>query len=173
MRRDAGCGDGLFITISYHNKRFRVPLLPPSSTDTIEGPLIVRFDLLDDEDGDQIQAAQDEIGLLVYEAGKSIWTQLAPPLPDGEKPSDLHSHLYPETSTFRFITNNGKAKLIPHEIEDFDAHDHDPRPGMEIINDRTSPIFIKRYLRSENPRRTRLYYASLSRRERDVLQGRR
>lgn len=131
---DAGCGDGLFITILYHNKRFHVSLLPPSSTDTIEGPLIAKFDFMDDEDGDQIQAAQDEIGLIVYKAGKSIWIQLAPPLPNGEKPSDLHSHLYPETFNFRFITNNGKAELISYEIEDFEVHDHDPRPSMKIIN---------------------------------------
>jgi hypothetical protein len=77
--------------------------------------------LLDDQDKDQIQAAQGEIGLIVYEAGKSIWTQLAPPPPDGEMPSDLHSHLYPETFKLRFIRNNGKAELIPHEFEDFDA----------------------------------------------------
>jgi hypothetical protein len=131
---DAGCGDGLFITILYHSKRFHVSLLPPSSTDTIEGPLIAKFDFMDDEDGDQIQAAQDEIGLIVYKAGKSIWIQLAPPLPNGERPSDLHSYLYPETFNFRFITNNGKAELIRYEIEDFEAHDHDPRPGMKIIN---------------------------------------
>jgi serine/threonine protein kinase len=138
---DTGCGDGLFITILYHNKRFHVSLLPPSSTDTIEEPLIARFEFMDDEDGDEIQAAQDEIGLIVYGAGKSIWTQLAPPLPEGEKPLDLHSHLYPETFTFRFITNNGKAELIPHEIEGFEAYDHDPRPNMKIINDMGLPQY--------------------------------
>jgi len=78
----------------------------------------------------------------VYEAGKSIWTQLAPPVSGGgEKLSDLHSHLYPETFTFCFITKNKKAELIPYEIEDFDVHDHDPRPDMTIINNMGLPQY--------------------------------
>jgi hypothetical protein len=80
---DSGCGDGLFITILYNSKRFHVSLLPPSSPDTIEGPLISKFDSMDDEDEEQVLATQDEIGAIVYEAGKSIWTRLAPLLPDG------------------------------------------------------------------------------------------
>jgi hypothetical protein len=66
---DAGCGDGVFITIWYHSKRFHMSLLPPSTPDTIEGPLITRFDSTPNED---ILAIQDEIEEIVYEAGKSI-----------------------------------------------------------------------------------------------------
>jgi hypothetical protein len=62
---NSGCGDGLFITILYHGKRFHVSLLPPSSSDTIEGPLISKFDSMDDEDEDQILAIQREIEEIV------------------------------------------------------------------------------------------------------------
>ena len=105
----SGRGDGIFITIFYHSKRFHASLLPPSTPDTIEGPLISRFDATADED---IEAIQHEIEKLVYEAGKSIWDQLARPLTDEEKPSDLHSLLYPEPFCFLFTTNDGKAELI-------------------------------------------------------------
>jgi hypothetical protein len=111
----SGRGDGIFITIFYHSKRFHVSLLPPSTPDTIEGPLILRFDATADED---IEAITHEIEKLVYEAGKSIWDQLAPPLTDEEKPSDLHSLLYPESFCFLFTTNNGKAELVTDKNED-------------------------------------------------------
>jgi len=141
---DNGCGDGLFITILYHNKRFHVSLLPSSSPDTIEGPLISKFDCMDDEDEEQVLATQDEIGTIVYEARKSTWTQLAPLLPDGEKPSDIHSLLYPETFPFLFIKNNGEAGLIAHEIEE--AHFHD-RFGMKIVNDMRLPRYSSKDIR--------------------------
>ena len=105
----SGRGDGIFITIFYHSKRFHASLLPPSTPDTIEGPLISRFDATADED---IEAITHEIEKIVYEAGKSIWDQLARPLTDEEKPSDLHSLLYPESFRFLFTTNDGKAELI-------------------------------------------------------------
>jgi hypothetical protein len=63
----SGRGDGIFITIFYHSKRFHVSLLPPSTPDTIEGPLILRFDATADED---IEAITHEIEKLVYEAGE-------------------------------------------------------------------------------------------------------
>lgn len=141
---DSGCGDGLFITIMYHGKRFHVSLLPPSSSNTIEGPLISKFDSLDDEDGDKIQAIQEEIEIIVYEAGRSIWTQLAPPLPDRPELSDLHSLLYPETFFFRFVTNNGKAELVPHESEESNYHD---RFGMKIVNDMGIPQYSSKDIR--------------------------
>lgn len=141
---DSGCGDGLFITIMYHDKRFHVFLLPLSSPDTIEGPLVSKFDSLDDDDVDEILAIQEEIEIIVYEAGRSIWTQLAPPLPDKPEPSDLHSLLYPETFSFRFITNNGKAELIPQEIEEARYHD---RFGMKIVNDMGLPQYSSKDIR--------------------------
>jgi hypothetical protein len=106
----SGRGDGIFITIFYHGKRFHVSLLPPSTPNTIEGLLISRFDATADGD---IGAIQDEIGKLVYEAGKSIWDQLAPPLPHNEKPSDLHSILYPEAFSVLLITKNEKSRADP------------------------------------------------------------
>jgi hypothetical protein len=93
---------------------------------------------MDDENEEQVLVTQDEIGLIVYEAGKSIWTQLAPLLPDKEKPSDLHSLLFLETFPFRFITNNGEAGLVAHELEE--AHYHD-RFGMKIVNDMGLPEY--------------------------------
>jgi hypothetical protein len=141
---DSGCGEGLFLSVMYHGKRFHVSLLPPSSPDTIEGPLISKFDSMDDEDEDETLAIQEEIETIVYEAGRSIWTQLAPPLPDGPELSDLHSLLYPETFSFRFITNNGKAELVPQEIEE--AHYHD-RFGMKIVNDMGIPQYSSKDVR--------------------------
>ncbi|RDL33117.1 uncharacterized protein BP5553_08556 [Venustampulla echinocandica] len=135
---DSGCGDGLFITVMYHGKRFHVSLLPPSSPDTIEGPLISKFDSIDDEDEDEILAVQEEIEILVYEAGRSIWTRLAPPLPDGPDLSDLHSLLYPETFSFRFITNNGKAELIPQETNEARYHH---LFGIKIVNNMGLPQY--------------------------------
>ncbi|KAI1157751.1 hypothetical protein F5B18DRAFT_643738 [Nemania serpens] len=128
----SGCGDGLFITILYHGKRFHISLLPPSSPDTVEGPLISKFDSIDDEDDDQVLAVQKEIETIVYKTGVSVWTQLAPPIPNGTELSDLHSLLYPETFSFRFVTNDGKAKLIPHQIDEAIYHN---RFGMKIVND--------------------------------------
>jgi serine/threonine protein kinase len=141
---DSGCGDGLFITIMYRGKCFHVSLLPPSSLDTIEGPLISKFDSMDDEDEDETLAIQEEIEIIVYKAGGPIWTQLAPPLPDGPEPSDLHSVLYPETFSFRFITNNGKAELIPQETEEARYHD---RFGMKIVNDIGLPQYSSKDIR--------------------------
>ncbi|KAI3322249.1 hypothetical protein HD806DRAFT_536714 [Xylariaceae sp. AK1471] len=135
---DAGCGDGLFITILYHSKRFHISLLPPSSPDTIEGPLISKFDSINDEDHDQILAVQREIEVIVYETGGSVWDHLAPQLPDGLEVSDLHSLLYPETFPFRFITNDGKGELIPHQIDE--AIYHNPF-GMKIVNDMGLPQY--------------------------------
>jgi serine/threonine protein kinase len=129
---DSGCGDGLFITILYHGKRFHISLLPPSSPDTVEGPLILKFDSIDDEGEDQVLAVQKEIETIVYKAGESVWDRLAPPVPNGMELSDLHSLLYPETFPFRFVTNDGKAELIPHEIDQAMYHD---RFGMKIVND--------------------------------------
>ena len=128
----SGCGDGLFVTIMYHSKRFHVSLFPPSSPDTIEEPLISKFDSIDDENEEETLAIQEEIEIVVYEAGRSIWTQLAPPLLDATELSDLHSLLYPETFSFPFITNNGKAELIPQVIEEVRYPD---RFGMKIVND--------------------------------------
>jgi serine/threonine protein kinase len=137
----AGLGDGIFITILYHSKRFHVSLLPPSTPDTVEGPLISRFDSTADED---ILAIQDEIGKIVYDAGESIWDQLAPALPDNEKPSDLHSILYPEAFSFLFVTNNGKAELTKGENEDVLFHDG---LGMKIVNDMGLPQYSSRDIR--------------------------
>lgn len=128
----------------YHGKRFHVSLLPPSSPDTIEGPLISKFDSMDDEDEDEALAIQEEIETIVYEAGRSIWTQLAPPLPDGPELSDLHSLLYPETFSLRLITNNGQAELILQEIEKADYHD---RIGMKIVNDIGLPQYSSKDIR--------------------------
>ena len=141
---DSGCGDGLFITIMYHGKRFHVSLLPPSSLHTIEGPLISKFDSMNDEDEVEILALQEEIEEIVYDAGGSIWTELAPPLPNGSELSNLHSLLYPETFSFRFITNNGKAQLIPHDIEEAHHHDHF---GMKIVNDMGLPQYSSKDIR--------------------------
>ncbi|KAI0552843.1 hypothetical protein F4679DRAFT_581350 [Xylaria curta] len=115
---DSGRGDGLFITILCNSKRFHVSLLPPSSPDTIEGPLILKFDSIDDENDDEFQAVQEEIEAIVYEAGVSIWTRLAPPVPNETQFSDLHPLLHPETFYFRFITTDGIAELIPHQIDE-------------------------------------------------------
>ncbi|KAF7868692.1 hypothetical protein EAF04_005222 [Stromatinia cepivora] len=129
---EGGCGDGLFITIMYHGKRFHISFLPPSFPDTIEGSLISKFDSMDDEDEDKTLTIQKEIETIVYKAGKSIWTQLAPPSLDKLELSDLHSLLYPETFSFRLVTNNGQAELIPYEFEKTHYHN---RFGMKIIND--------------------------------------
>ncbi|KAK0099616.1 hypothetical protein ONS96_008116 [Cadophora gregata f. sp. sojae] len=143
---DSGGGDGLFITIRYHGKRFHVSLLPTTSPNTIEGPIISKYESMDDEGEaeEAIEAFQEEIQDIVYEAGRSIWTQLAPPLPDGPEPSDLHSLLYPETFYFRFVTNNGKAELIPHEME---RAPYDVRFGMKIVNDMELPQYSSKDIR--------------------------
>ncbi|KAI1745455.1 hypothetical protein F4680DRAFT_103804 [Xylaria scruposa] len=140
---DAGCGDGLFITIHYHGKRFHVSLLPPSSPDTIEGPLILKFDSTDDEDDDAFDAVQKEIEAIVYEAGGSIWTRLAPPGSNETQLTDLHTLLHPETFHFRFVTNDGKAELIPHQIDEVS---HDPF-GMNIVNDMELPEYSSKDVR--------------------------
>lgn len=144
MQWDSGCGDGLFITIMYHGKRFRISLLPPSSPQTIEGPLISKFDSMDDEDEDKTLAIQKEIETIVYETGKSAWTQLAPPSLGVSKLSDLHSLLYPETFSFRFITKNGKAELIPQETDEMQYQD---RFGIKIVNDIGLPEYSSKDIR--------------------------
>ncbi|KAI1394528.1 hypothetical protein F4819DRAFT_481247 [Hypoxylon fuscum] len=141
---DSGCGDGLFITILYHGKRFHISLLPPNFPDTIEGPLISKFDSIDDENDDQVLAVQKEIETIVYETGGSVWTRLAPPVSDGMELSDLHSLLYPETFPFRFVTNHGKAELIPHQIDEAMYHD---RFGMKIVNDIGLPQYSSKDVR--------------------------
>ncbi|KAJ8131813.1 hypothetical protein O1611_g1814 [Lasiodiplodia mahajangana] len=142
---DSGCGDGIFITIMLHGKRFRVSLLPSFSPDTIEGPLISRFDSIPHEDEERSFAIQREIELLVYEAGGSIWTRLAPPTPNEPEPSDLHSHLYPETFRFRFVTKDGKAELIPDRIEGGPDHHHPS--GKRIDNDIGLPQYSSKDIR--------------------------
>ncbi|KAI1390986.1 uncharacterized protein F4822DRAFT_168815 [Hypoxylon trugodes] len=128
-----------------HGKRFRVSLLPPSSPDTIEGPLIPRFDSIPHEDEERSFAIQREIELLVYEAGGPIWTRLAPPTPNEPEPSDLHSHLYPETFAFRFVTKDGKAELIPDQIEGEPDHHHPS--GKRIVDDIGLPQYSSKDIR--------------------------
>ncbi|KAI1190754.1 hypothetical protein F5B17DRAFT_38204 [Nemania serpens] len=142
---DSGCGDGIFITIMLHGKRFRVSLLPTSSPDTMEGLLISRFDSIPYKDEEQYFAIQREIELLVYEAGGSIWAQLAPPTLDEPEPSDLHSHLYPETFAFRFVTKDGKWELIPDQIEGEPDHHHPS--GNRIVNDIGLPQYSSKDIR--------------------------
>lgn len=127
----------LFITAS----DFRYPFFHPPRPIQLKDLFITRFDAAANED---IGAIQDEIEKYVYEAGKSIWDQLAPPLRDEEKPSDLHSILYPEPFSFLFITNNGKADLIPEGNENLILHDS---YGMNIVNDMGLPQYSSRDIR--------------------------
>ncbi|KAJ2974947.1 hypothetical protein NUW58_g8495 [Xylaria curta] len=97
----------------------------------MEGFLISRFDSIPYEDEEQSFAIQREIELLVYEAGGSIWTRLAPPTLDEPEPSDLHSHLYPETFAFRFKENP----------------DHHHPSGNRIVNDIGLPQYSSKDIR--------------------------
>ncbi|KAI0839000.1 hypothetical protein F5Y06DRAFT_37233 [Hypoxylon sp. FL0890] len=133
VRWDSGCGDGIFITIMLHGKRFRVSILPTTSPDTMEGLLISRFDSIPYEDERRSLAIQREIELLIYEAGGSVWARLAPPNLGEPEPSDLHSLLYPETFAFRFVAKDEKWELIPDHIEEKADHHHPS--GNRIVND--------------------------------------
>ena len=141
---DCGCGDGLFITILFHGKGFRVSLLPPSSNNSIEGPLIRKFDSMNDDDQDEVFAVQNEIDAIIYEAGGPMWAQLAPSIRLDAQPSDLHSLLYPETFSFQLVTGNGRAELLEQETDDSLYHD---QHGMKIVNDIGLPKYSSKDIR--------------------------
>ncbi|KAF7866811.1 hypothetical protein EAF04_005653 [Stromatinia cepivora] len=140
---DGGCGDGLFITIFFHYKRFHISILPPSSPSTIEGQLLSKFDTINDDDQDEVLTVQKEIEDIVYEAGGSTWTQLAPLSQNNTELSDLHSLLYPETFSFYFVTDNDKAALVQYETDkvQYDAF------GMKIVNDINLPQYSSKDIR--------------------------
>ncbi|KAI1176343.1 hypothetical protein F4777DRAFT_271409 [Nemania sp. FL0916] len=134
----SGRGDGIHLTVLYHNKRFHISLNPPTSSDTIEGPLISKFDRTIEENKDKIWDVQWDIQKVIYEAGGSLWDELAPPLNETEHPRlDLYTVIYPETFSFRFITKDGKAELIRL----LESRFYDDPFGLKITDDTGLPQY--------------------------------
>ena len=107
----SGCGDGLYITILFHSKRFRVSLLPPSSPNTIEGPPMNKFDAINDEDIGEVLSVQKEIEHIVLRSRSPNVDSVG--APNSRRCTTLRSSLstIPDTFSFQMVTSDGKAVL--------------------------------------------------------------
>jgi hypothetical protein len=138
-----GNGDGIHVTLICNGKRFVLSFPPTASLDlTKEGPILKRFEdtpLAEDQEekDDTFYGVQD----LVLDIGISTFARLAPAIGKGSPLPGLHSLLYPETVSFRFVTStsNGKGELVVDEDHwDF----NEPPPfQLDIENDLDLPIY--------------------------------
>lgn len=130
-----GRGDGVPVTIINNGKRLVANFLPTNSLDnTIEGPLPKRYDAacLDNDDDAEENAAQQDIEDLILHVGQPIFFQLAPTIAVEAQLQNLHDLLYPETFYLRFVTINGKSKIL--QEQDAEAQRHYLVPPIRFIN---------------------------------------
>jgi serine/threonine protein kinase len=136
----SGNGDGITVTVFCNTKRFVIsfsPLSLLSGKDTIEGPLIARYEAAT-EDGieeAEVEAAQQGLDDLIFATGKEsgIFETLAPPVARKKEKLMLNEIIWPDIFYLRFSTVKGMANLI----EDVEAQRKgtDMRAGMKIEND--------------------------------------
>jgi hypothetical protein len=128
----SGNGDGITVTVFCNTKRFVIsfsPLSPLSGKDTIEGPLIARYEAAIEGDiEEELEAAQKELDDLIFATGKEsgIFERLAPPVAEagGKGRVMLNEIIWPDTFYLRFSTVEDTANLI----EDVEAQ----RNGMDM-----------------------------------------
>jgi serine/threonine protein kinase len=144
---DSGCGDGISVTIYCNRKKFIVQFSPVDSLqDAIEGPLIERYEAAsEEEDEEEEEAVQQELDDLIFNVGRPIFAQLAPPNPPTAKvqPVTLHSLLYPETIHLQFATVDGEAKILEQDVHaEQHGFEHAAPPPIQLKNDLGLPTHL-------------------------------
>jgi hypothetical protein len=114
----SGNGDGITVTVFCNTKRFVIsfsPLSLLSGKDTIEGPVIGRYEAAIERDIEEEELeAQQELDDLVFTTGKEsgIFERLAPPVAEKKGRVMLNEIIWPEIFYLRFSTLEGTANLI-------------------------------------------------------------
>ncbi|CAD6443258.1 b18d1ff3-4194-444e-8119-e9ba2d972b53 [Sclerotinia trifoliorum] len=107
----SGREEGISTTIIFNGKRMIVNFLPLESLEgTIEEPLIRRHEASIDGAEEEELAVEENLDM-IFDAGKPLFAQLAPPVAKRVQAMDLHSLINPKTLYLSFSRLMVKRKF--------------------------------------------------------------
>ncbi|KAJ8120494.1 hypothetical protein O1611_g10353 [Lasiodiplodia mahajangana] len=148
---NAGDGDGADIIFDINGQRVAASVFPShlpeqssrlnQSQQSLKDQVIDLISRAISPDDDESERIVDEVLDIILNAGKTVFSEVAPPKKPISRSSqqDLHSLLYPNTLAFRLEAVGGTAALVPIGLKDpytcFETPTDDTVGELFTIND--------------------------------------